>query len=121
MCEDEDDDRRKEHTIRQYFKFVDSDGKPIETAPGPLIDYDQLQIAARAVTRMVISFCAEPENQAYLTGCFLTAGFFATQRRQLRPVAAILLTMCGGLAARQAYRTTADIRSIAQAAKASGS
>lgn len=65
-----------------------------------------------AAARSLTAFLARPENQAYLAGCVLTAGFAP---RRISPWAGIVMTICGGLAARQAYLTARDIASIARA------
>lgn len=73
----------------------------------------ELEDAAASTARALVQFYRQPENQAFMVGCFLTAGLFAGR---YRPVAGTLLTLCGGLAGRQVYRASADLRALARAA-----
>jgi hypothetical protein len=70
--------------------------------------------AIGAIGRLVIDYVREPENQAYMVGCMLTAPL----THKMRAIPGILVTMCGGYAARQAYRATRDLRDLAEAATA---
>jgi hypothetical protein len=78
---------------------------------------DQLENLGASAARAMISFYRIPENQAAFAGIFLTEGFLLAIAPKTRFLPSVLLGICGGLVAREAYLAARNIREIAKAVK----